>query len=428
MSPKIIKHKSEPDASSTFLSEDNSHQGSSYNSDVETSGTSAENSTVESGENSEDNSVETDFLTPEDTSEIKLIQDKFNQTYLPMITESYSKINKLNQSEKYKGLIALSPEIHFNKNDMAQFIGWYMFLKAKFVEVNAGTGVNVSDIFEAFEKYDKELMEKVDVDIAKDLLYVVTQTIKSAKNRDYLTYKMGIPGATSIFKTLEFIREFHCGARSIPAKIDRLFNMIVFGKDSDDSKVTHNNVDSVRIHMEYINCVTLFHPVKDNMTSSKQAEVFIQNMSKSFKEEFVTYLTKNNKYNGSKELGDQFESLESVLAELEEYRKDSTYQAKVDYLNSMQIPKEIRIVSDKSSNSNETKSTKANSNKSTNPSSNNSNGKNNSNNSTSKNNSNTSNGKNNGKAKVVSNSIQVGLVSTNNIDGFESDDLSARPW
>ncbi|TID28951.1 hypothetical protein CANINC_002219 [Pichia inconspicua] len=237
-----------------------------------------------------------------------------------MIAESYSKIGKLSQADKYKALIALAPNMDFVKGESYKFVGWYLYLKSKFIEASEGDAkVNAEKLFKTFEDYDKGAM--AENQLSKDLLYVVFESIKSAKNKDVLVLTLGYPTNLSVFQTI--------------------FSKICYG--AEGTGVTHDKIDGVKINLEDIKCLTWFHPLWYEMTETLQVNMFMNNMESGYKSKFITYLTTKGDHKVLKELSDKFKCLDDVFNALVEFEQDASYDAKVNLLNSMVIPLSIRM-------------------------------------------------------------------------------------
>ncbi|TID30869.1 hypothetical protein CANINC_000558 [Pichia inconspicua] len=86
--------------------------GDSY-LDAPVSNSTEEDITETSTVTDTNNDFSSEYLSPDETTQIRVINDKFDSTYLPMIAESYSKIGKLSQTDKYKTLISIAPNLDF---------------------------------------------------------------------------------------------------------------------------------------------------------------------------------------------------------------------------------------------------------------------------------------------------------------------------
>lgn len=56
----------------------------------------------------------------------------------------------------------------------------------------------------------------------------------------------------------------------------------------EDTGFTYDNVDGVKINLEYIKCLTWFHPLKYEMTDTLQVAMFMTNMEPGVKSYLAT--------------------------------------------------------------------------------------------------------------------------------------------
>jgi hypothetical protein len=188
---------------------------------------------------------------------------------------------KLGKNTAVNQLVTLAPTIEFAKPNVAQFARFYTYWKTELSALDTH-GEALKSCFEIFEKHDVDQMKEVDADTLAILVMAIHLSTKDSPGKGKLFYELGYVNTPPIFGLLEEIHSFHCGARSYPVSVERVINVIKYGS-------TYDNIGAVRIHLSFLECVKLFHPVKDDIPESKKVSNFLENMSEKYKAGFLDF-------------------------------------------------------------------------------------------------------------------------------------------
>jgi hypothetical protein len=188
---------------------------------------------------------------------------------------------KLGKNTAITQLVTLAPTIEFDKPNVAQFARFYLYWKTELSTLDTH-GEALKSCFEIFEKHDVDQMKEVDADTLAILVMAIHLSTKDSPGKGKLFYELGYVNTPPIFGLLEEIHSFHCGARSYPVSVERVINVIKYGS-------TYDNIGAVRIHLSFLECVKLFHPVKDDIPESKKVSNFLENMSEKYKAGFLDF-------------------------------------------------------------------------------------------------------------------------------------------
>ena len=89
-----------------------------------------------------------------------------------------------------------------------------------------------------------------------------------------------------MFEILEQMRSYHCGSRSIFLNFTDAFRVMKYG-------VNYDNVGAVKMLLSYIDCLSLFYPVKNYLSEKQKIDKFVANMDPNFREKLMSYLFKS---------------------------------------------------------------------------------------------------------------------------------------
>jgi hypothetical protein len=197
-------------------------------------------------------------------------------------------------------------------------------------------GEALKSCFEIFEKHDVDQMKEVDADTLAILAKAIHLSTKDSPGKGKLFYELGYVNTPPIFGLLEEIHSFHCGARSYPVSVERVINVIKYGS-------TYDNIGAVRIHLSFLECVKLFHPVKDDIPESKKASNFLENMSEKYKAGFLDFLIKTKVIKTVSDYASKFDNIEQVLSSINDYEVEEEFTDRINFLSTFAIDKALRI-------------------------------------------------------------------------------------
>ncbi|GMM47395.1 hypothetical protein DAPK24_039700 [Pichia kluyveri] len=192
-----------------------------------------------------------------------------------------SSTGQLFKDTKIKLLFGMSPGIDFSFPDSGNFARYYLYFKQTLIKMD--NSKNYAKVFQAFEKNDEDAYNKIDNNTLNEFTVIMLNSFKTAVGRRNFVNSVGVDYSGTMFAILEKMRYYHCGSRKTFLDVTDAFGVIKYG-------FNYNNVNAVKLLLSYIDCLSLFHPVKNSLSEEQKIDKFLAKMDPTFRGKLISYL------------------------------------------------------------------------------------------------------------------------------------------